>query len=303
MTDEMSGAGADDGLLGLEEFDEQASRDVRRAWHDDRWFFSVIDVVGLLTDAPKPRQYWYDMKRNIHDEGFVELSENIRQLKMLASDGRMRLTDCADVETMLRIIQSIPSPKAEPFKQWLARVGRERLEEVAHPELAADRMRQIYRKRGYSAEWIKARLDSIMVRDELTTEWRERGAHDGREFAQLTEILEHGTFDVSTQEHRAIKSLKPRENLRDNMTPMELVLTSLAEMTATELHRTHDSQGYGELADDAHEAGEVSGATRRDIEARIGRPVVSHENAKTLTQPSEQQLSLFGEPEAQAKGE
>ena len=172
MTDEMSGAGGDGGLLGLDEFDEQASRDVRRLWHDGRWFFSVIDVVGLLTDAPKPRQYWYDMKRNIHDEGFVELSENIRQLKMLASDGRQRLTDCADTEILLRIIQSIPSPKAEPFKQWLARVGRERLEEAAHPELAADRMRQIYRKRGYGPEWIKARLEGIMARDALTGEWR-----------------------------------------------------------------------------------------------------------------------------------
>jgi BRO family protein len=191
--------------VSLAALDEQASRDVRKLWHEGRWFFSVIDVVGLLTDNPKPRQYWYDMKRNIHDEGFTELSENIRQLKMRAPDGKQRLTDTADAATMLRIIQSIPSPKAEPFKQWLARVGAERLEEIEAPERAADRMRKLYRQRGYSDEWVRARLQSIVARDELTAEWRERGASEGREFAILTDLLHHGTFDVSRASTRLSK--------------------------------------------------------------------------------------------------
>lgn len=257
--------------------DEQASQTVRKVWHEARWWFSVIDVVGLLTDAPKPRQYWFDMKRTIHDEGFLEVSEKIRQLKMTAPDGKQRLTDAADTETLLRIIQSIPSPKAEPFKQWLARIGTERLEEIDAPERAADRMRRLYRQRGYSEEWIRARMQSIVTRDELTDEWRARGAKEGREFAILTDVLLQGTFDVATQEHKALKALKKRDNLRDSMAPLELALTILSETTATALHQTHNSQGMGELSTDAHEAGEVGGAARRDVEARLGRGVVSKE--------------------------
>ncbi len=192
----------------LDLLDEQAEARIRRVFHEDRWYFSIIDVVGLLTDAPKPRQYWFDVKRNVQDEGFGELSEKIRQLKMLSADGKQRLTDAADAETILRLIQSIPSPKAEPFKQWLARVGVERLEEIEHPELAADRMRALYRQRGYTDEWIDQRLQGIVVRDELTTEWRERGAEEGREFAILMDILHQGTFDLSTDDHKAVKSIK-----------------------------------------------------------------------------------------------
>ena len=273
--------------------DEQAEARVRRVWHEGRWFFSVIDVVGLLTDAPKPRQYWFDMKRRIQDEGFVEVSAFCRQLKMQSPDGKQRLTDAADTETMLRIIQSIPSPKAEPFKQWLARVGAQRLEELENPRVAADSLRLMYHKKGYADEWIEQRLQGIVVRDELTTEWHERGAEEGREFAILTEILHRGTFDVSTDAHRQVKSLKQRDNLRDNMTTLELALTMLSEATSTTLHQTRDSQGLMELQRDALRAGEIAGNARQQIESETGRPVVSPENAKSLTARAAQP-GLFG---------
>lgn len=280
----------------LVSIDDIAEEQVRKVLHEERWWYSVIDVVGLLTDAHIPRNYWSDLKRKLaQDEGYSELHAKIVQLKMPAADGKQRLTDAADTETLLRIIQSIPSPKAEPFKQWLARVGTERLEEIEQPELAADRMRQHYRALGYPDEWIDRRLQGIMVRDELTQEWRERGAQEGREFAVLTDILHRGTFDVNTAQHKAVKSLKVRHNLRDSMTTLELALTILAEETAKELHQVRESQGFGELQRDTGEAGDVGGAARRDIEARTGRPVVSSENYKTLT-AHERQPSLFDAP-------
>ena len=283
-TPEVTQQGESEGLSGLEEFDEQAAGTIRRVFHEGRWFFSVIDVVGLLTDAPKPRNYWADMKRTIQTEGFSQLLEKIQQLKMVASDGKQRLTDAADAETMLRIIQSIPSPKAEPLKQWLARVGTERLREMENPALAADRLRQEYRRLGYDDEWIGQRLLNIVTRDELTGEWQQRGVEEGRQFAALTDTLYSGTFDVSVREHQTIKHIGRTQNLRDSMTRVELALSTLAEATAAELHQTRDSQGYEELRSDAREAGEVGGAARRDIEARTGHPVVSAENYKTLRQ-------------------
>lgn len=298
----MTGQGDNIGLGGLEELDEQATGAIRRALHEGRWFFSIVDVVGLLTDAPKPRNYWAMMKLRIQDEGFREVLTKCEQLKMEASDGKQRLTDAADTETLFRIIQSIPSPKAEPFKQWLAKVGRERLDEIEHPELAADRMRQHYRALGYSDDWIDRHLQGIVIRDELTNEWRERGAREGREFATLTDTLQRGTFDLSTNEHRQVKHIGQRQNLRDSMTTMELLLTALSEETAKELHQARDSQGYGELHRDAGEAGEVGGAARRDIEARTGRPVVSGENFKVLRQGRKRELqdSLFASAEEEA---
>lgn len=269
--------------------DEAAEQQIRHAWHKGRLWYSVIDVIGFLTESQIPRRYWTDMKRRLADtEGFSEVYAKCVQLKMPATDGKQRLTEAADTETLLRIIQSIPSPKAEPFKQWLARVGTERLEEAENPELAADRMRQLYRARGYSDEWIDRRLQGIVVRDELTQEWRERGAEEGRQFAILTDILSRGAFSASVAEHKQVKALKARDNLRDSMTTMELLLTALSEETAKTLHQVHDSQGFGELQGDAREAGDVAGATRRDIEARTGVPVVSSENYKSLTarQPS-----------------
>ena len=282
---------------GLAIFDEeQAEQTIRRAWHDGRWFFSVIDIVGLLTDAPKPRQYWFNMKRYVRDEGFREVSQQIRQLKMEAPDGKQRLTDAAGAETILRLVQSIPSPKAEPFKRWLARVGTERLREMEDPALAADRLRTQYERMGYSAEWIRARLKNVVVRDDLTIEWQERGAAEGREFALLTDTLSKGTFELTTAEHKAVKSLKPRHNLRDSMTTLELVLTSLAEATATAIHQAHDSQGFGELRRDTHKAGNIAGAARRDIEAATGEPVVSPTNYQQLRTERQRELRppLFG---------
>ncbi len=252
---------------------------IRHVWHAGKWYLSVVDAIRVFTNTRQPRTYWSTLKRRLtRKEGFEDLRTRILRLKMEAPDGKQRLTDAADAETLFRIIQSIPSPKAEPFKQWLAKVARERLDEMENPELAADRMRQQYRALGYDDEWIDRRLQGIVIRDELTHEWHERGAKEGKEFASLTNTLHTGTFDVSASEHHSVKHIGQRQNLRDSMTTMELLLMALTEETAKELHQTRDSQGYGELHRDAGEAGEVGGATRRDIEARTGRPVVSGEN-------------------------
>ncbi len=268
---------------------------IRRVWHDGRWFFSVVDVVGLLTESAEPRTYWAVLKGRLRGEGADETLTNCKQLRMEAADGKQRLTDCADAETMLRIVQSIPSPKAEPVKHWLATVGTERLEELENPALAIDRARQYYLAQGYSPEWIAQRLRSIVTRDEMTAEWRQRGAEEGREFAVLTDTLHQGTFDITTAGHKAVKALKKRDNLRDSMSLVELALTSLAEATAIAIHQVHDSQGVPALQGDAREAGAVAGAARRDIEARTGQPVVSPENYKTLTRPFQQpQLPIAG---------
>jgi DNA-damage-inducible protein D len=271
---------------------------IRRQWYEERWFFSVIDVVGLLSEAVDPRSYWGHLKAKMADEGAGQTLQNLQQLRMEAADGKQRLTDCADAETMLRIVQSIPSPNAEPVKHWLATIGTERLEELEDPSLAIDRARQYYLSHGYSPEWIAQRLRSIVTRDDITEEWRERGAQEGREFALLTDTLHKGTFDITTGEHKAVKTLKKRDNLRDSMSIVELALTSLAEATATALHREHDSEGFGQLQGDAREAGEVAGSARKDIETRLGRTVVTSENYKSLTQPI-QQPPLFG---AEAEG-
>jgi DNA-damage-inducible protein D len=284
--------------LSLEAFDEQASERIRHVMYKGEPYYSVIDVVGFLTESASPRRYWTDMKRRLADEGFAEVYAKCVQLAMPAPDGKQRQTDAANGETIFRIIESIPSSKAEPFKQWLAKTGHERLEETADPQKVADRMRRQYRALGYSDEWIRARLQGIVVRDQLTEEWRERGAKD-REFALLTDILSRGTFELTTAEHKALKQLKARHNLRDSMTPVELALTILSEATATELHQERDSQGIEELKQDAGEAGEVGGAARHDIEQRLGRPVVSGENYKRLRQGRQRDLQdpLFpGEP-------
>lgn len=267
---------------------------IRRQWLEDRWFFSVVDVVGLLAQSAEPRKYWTDMKRRIQDEGFRELAAKCRQLKMEAPDGKQRVTDAADTETLLRIVQSIPSPNAEPVKQWLARVGAERISELEDPGLAIDRARATYVAQGYPKDWIDKRLQGIVVRDDLTTEWRERGAQEGREFAILTNQLHKGTFDLGVEEHKAVKGLKKRHNLRDSMTVLELLLTQLGEATATELHQAHDSHGFGELQGDTQQAGRIAGDTRRQIEEQSGRPVVSPENYRTLTQPFQQPQLLNG---------
>jgi hypothetical protein len=279
--------------------DEAFAGAIRSVWHEGRQYFAVVDVIAVLTGSSRPRKYWNDLKVKLQAEG-SEVSAKIGQLKMEAPDGKQRLTDAGDAETILRIIQSIPSSKAEPLKQWLARTGTERLQEMENPALAADRIRRDYLAQGYREEWVNARLQGIMVRDELTAEWRERGAEEGREFAILTDVLHRGAFDLSTAEHKAVKKLKARHNLRDSMTTLELALTILSEATSTALHQAHDSQGFGQLQRDAHEAGDVTGAARRDIEARTSRPVVSAENYKTLAEGPglwSQQLPLATSPD------
>jgi DNA-damage-inducible protein D len=284
--------------------DEQAEKAIRRVWHDGRWFISVIDVIGFLTGSPHPRRYWTDMKRRLAEEGAAETYAKCVQLKMEAPDGKQRLTDAADIETLLRIIQSVPSPKAEPFKQWLARVGAERMQVLDNPSLIADQMRKDYRRLGYSDDWIDKRLQGQIIRDELTGEWRERGADEGRDFAALTDTLSKGTFAITTGEHRKVKHISTRQPLRDSMTTMELLLTGLAEETAKTLHQVHDSQGFGELHRDAREAGEVGGAARRDVEARTGLPVVSPTNYKQLRQERQRELQppLLGDEQDDETG-
>jgi hypothetical protein len=251
-----------DDLRELAIFDGQAETRIRKVWHNGQMWYSIVDVIGLLTDSPAPRQYWGNVKARMTDEGAQQTLSHCLQLKMPAADGKQRLTDAADAETILRIVESVPSPKAEPFKVWLAGVGSERLQEMGDPSLAADRVRRDYERMGYPSEWIRARLENVATRDELTTEWRERGAREGREFAVLTDTLSRGTFDLTTAAHKAVKGLRGSANLRDNMTTLEIALTTLAEATSTAIHQANESQGMGELRRDAQEAGDIAGAAR-----------------------------------------
>ena len=282
---------------GLGIFAQRATDRIRKVWLDGEWWFSVIDVIAVLTDAPKPRKYWTDMKRRITDEGFHELAAKCRQLKLQSADGKYYTSEIANTETLLRITQSIPSPKAEPFKQWLAKVGVERLREEAEPSLAVERLRRTYIRKGYSDEWIAQRLDTIGVRNVLTTEWQARGAREGKTFAMLTDTLNVGTFDVTTREHKTIKTLTAQQNLEDSMTVMELALKRLAEATAATLHRARDSQGVPALHRDATDAGQVGGDARKQVEALTGESVVSPINFKHLQQERQHALQqpLFEE--------
>jgi len=249
---------------------------IRRTWHDDKWYFSVVDTVGALTDSSIPRRYWSDLKNNLGEEGF-ELYDNIVQLKLLSSDGKNYNTDCANTESMFRIIQSIPSKKAEPFKRWLAKVGYERVQEIEDPELAQKRMKEIYKLKGYSNEWIEKRTRGIAIRDELTDEWHERGISSQREYSILTAEISRATFGLTPGEYKKFKKLK-KENLRDHMDDIELILTMLGEATTTRFTRDRDSQQFPELKNDAKDGGDVAGATRKDIEGKLGDSVVSSDN-------------------------
>lgn len=256
-------------------------KQIRKAFHEGEWWFSVIDVVEALVGGDRPRKYWNDLKKKLLQESCDQLSEKIGQLKMQASDGKLYATDCANNETLFRIIQSIPSPKVEPLKRWLAKVGKERLDEIDNPELAMGRMQDLYEKKGYPKEWIDKRLRGIAVRQGLTDEWKERGAASSKEFAILTNEIMHGAFDLKVDEYKQVKSLQ-RENLRDHMTDIELILTMLAEATTTKLHRDRDSQGMDPLKKDAKDGGAVAGRTRKDIEQQTGKPVISTGNFKQL---------------------
>lgn len=255
---------------------------IRKTLHQGEWWFSIIDVVEALVGEGRPRKYWNDLKKKLLQEGYEQLSEKIGQLKLQSADGKFYATDCADTETLLRIIQSIPSPKVEPLKRWLARVGRERIAEIEDPELAMGRMQELYERKGYPKEWIDKRLRGIAVRQDLTDEWKDRGASTSVEFAILTNEIMQGAFGLKVDEYKQVKALS-RENLRDHMTDLELILTMLAEATTTQLHRDRDSQKMGPLRRDAKDGGAVAGRTREDIERQTGKPVVSRQNYKQLT--------------------
>ena len=255
---------------------------IRRLWNDteEKWYFSVVDVVATLSDSPRPRKYWDDLKRKLKLEG-RQLSEKIGQLKMSATDGKKYLTDAADTEVMLRIIQSIPSPNAEPFKLWLAQVGYERLEETADPELAINRALKTYVQKGYSREWINQRLKSIEIRKELTDEWETRGVKQGLEFAILTNEITEAWAGLTTKQYKNLKGLK-KESLRDNMTNLELVLNMLAETATTEISQKRQPRSFPENKQVAGEGGTVAGNARKEIESKTGKNVITSKNAKGL---------------------
>lgn len=258
------------------------TKQVRSLWDAEReaWFFSIVDVVAVLTDSADATAYWRKLKQRLKAEG-NETVTNCHGLKMQAPDGKMRLTDVADTEQLLRLVQSIPSPKAEPFKQWLARVGYERIEETEDPELAFDRAMETYLKKGYSKEWINQRLKSIEVRKDMTDEWESRGVQKGQEFAILTDEITKAWSGLTTKQYKQVKGLK-KEGLRDNMTNLELVLNMLAEATTTEISREKQSEGLEQNLLVAKQGGTIAGNTRKEIEDKTGKPVVSAKNAKRL---------------------
>ena len=253
---------------------------IRRAWYKNDWWFSVVDVVEVLDASGRPRKYWADLKKKLIEEGF-QLSDFIGQLKMKSSDGKGYMTDCANTEGIFRIIQSIPSKKAEPFKIWLARVGYERIKEIENPELAQDRMKALYEKKGYPKSWIEKRLRGIAIRQDLTDEWKQRGIEDNKDFAILTNEIAKATFGKTIDEHKGIKGLEPKfknQNLRDHMTDLELIFGMLGERVATEITQSRDSDGFKECKNSAIEGGEVAGNARIDAESRIGRSIISKDN-------------------------
>jgi hypothetical protein len=255
---------------------------IRRHWDEEKemWYFAIVDIVESLVQTDRPRKYWNDLKTKLKAEG-SELSEKIGQLKMMASDGKYYLTDTADTETMFRIIQSIPSPKAEPFKLWLARVGYERIEEAEDPEKAIQRAMNMYLKKGYSKNWVDLRLKSIEIRKDLTNEWQERGVLSNKEFAVLTDDITFAWAGIKTKDYKKVKDLK-KENLRDNMTNLELVLNMLAETSTTEISKVKKPETFPENRRVAKEGGAIAGNARKEIEAKTGRSVITGKNAKAL---------------------
>ena len=255
---------------------------IRRHWDVEKeiWYFSVVDVVGALSASDNPRNYWKVLKSRLKQEG-SEVVTKCNQLKMQANDGKYYLTDAADTEAMLRLIQSIPSPNAEPFKLWLARVGYERLEETADPELAINRALKTYLQKGYSPEWVNQRLKSIEIRKALTDEWEKRGAKEGLEFAILTDEISKAWAGLTTKEYKNLKGLK-KENLRDNMTNLELVLNMLAETATTEISQKREPQDFEQNKQVAREGGTVAGNARKEIESKTGRKAISGDNFKTV---------------------
>lgn len=257
-------------------------RKVRTVWDADKetWYFSIIDVIAVLTDSDRPRKYWNDLKNKLVKEG-SEVSDFIGQLKMRAPDGKMRITDVADTERVFRLIQSIPSPKAEPFKLWMAQLANERLDEMQDPELTIDRALEQYLRLGYSENWINQRLKSIEVRKELTDEWRKRGMKEGMQFATLTDIITKAWAGKTTKEYKVLKGLK-KENLRDNMTNTELILNMLAEASTKDISEVQNPETFEENKQVAQQGGNVARVARLELEKKTGKKVVTALNAKNL---------------------
>ena len=257
-------------------------KQVRSIWNDEeeKWYFSIVDVIGILSESTNPQAYWRKLKQRLKEEG-NETVTNCHGLKMIAADGKMRMTDVADTEQLFRLIQSVPSPNAEPFKLWLAKVGSERLDEIADPELGIDRLMETYLKKGYSKEWVNQRLKSIEVRKDLTDEWEIRGVKKGQEFAILTDEITKAWSGLSVKEYKNLKDLK-KENLRDNMSNLELVLNMLAEATTTEISKEKKPVTFQENKKIANQGGTIAGNTRKEIEEKTGKEIVSSISAKKL---------------------
>ena len=254
---------------------------------DEKWYFSVIDVIQVLTDSTVPKRYWSDLKKKLSKEG-SQAYDKIVHLKMTAEDGKNRVTDTADTETMLRLIQSIPSPKAEPFKQWLAQVGADRIAEIENPELAQARIRATYKAKGYSDAWIEKRIRGIQARDELTNEWKNRGVKEGKEYSILTAEISKATFGIIPSEYKSLKGLtKPSENLRDHMTDLELIFTMLGEASTTEIAKNKNAQGFIENQKAAKAGGNVAGNARKELEKKSGAKIVNKQNFKNLDMTKE----------------
>lgn len=264
------------------------NQQIRKTFYNNEWWFSVVDVILALTDSLNPRDYWFKMKLRVKDEDEIELSTICRQLKLKASDGKMRTTDCANTEGIFRIIQSIPSSKAEPFKRWLAKVGYERVQEIENPELASKRTRMLYKLKGYSEDWIEKRMRGIAIREELTDEWQKRGAKENKDYEILTAEISKATFGVTPAQYKKLKKLK-RENLRDHMDDFELIFTMLGERSTTEIHRTEDSKGVPKLKSDANAGGKIAGDARKQLEKKLGHSVVTSKNF--LKNPENKKIS------------
>lgn len=270
------------------------SNRIRRQMHNGEWNYAIADIIEILTDSKDPNTYWRVMKKRLIEEGNESVT-NCNELKIPSKkDGKRYKTDCANRETIFRLIQSIPSPNAEPFKLWFARLAEERIQEVIDPSLAIERARQTYLKKGYDEEWTNTRIKGIGARNALTNEWKNRGA-DTKDYAILTDEISKGTFGITTQQHKDLKKLD-KQNLRDNMSAMELALMTLAEVTTTEIHKTNDSQGFDELKQDAQDGGEIASITRKNIEKKIGKSVLTSENAndfrkkKNIKSPNSKKL-------------
>jgi methylphosphotriester-DNA--protein-cysteine methyltransferase len=262
-------------------------KEVRKVIHNDEWWFSIIDIVGVLSESDRPRKYWSDLKKKLEKEGYIEVSDKIGQLKMESPDGKLRETDAANTETIFRIIQAIPSPKAEPFKRWLAKVGYERVQEIENPELATKRTRALYKAKGYSDEWIEKRMRGIAIREELTDEWDKRGVKTDKEYSILTAEISKATFGMTPSEYKELKGLK-RQNLRDHMNDLELIFSMLGEASTTEITRNIDVQGFDQSKVAAQKGGKIAGDARKKLEIESGKKVSTKDNY--LKKPQDKKL-------------